>query len=170
MSRTLRLILVFLARLDYPTVAAASQCDARNSIDLQSAAYRYSLILRVHPMVAAEVTETRTVFVREVIKRPNGVAISSIIVLRLATALDPAVDESCWHLLEIGNIDSILFLNQTASNEFDLQHPPVESTLRVRQQIDAVLNHGRSTLSLSLSSSSSSRRAIRLLPANGIDH
>ena len=164
MSRTLRLILVFLARLDYPTVAAASQCDARNSIDLQSAAYRYSLILRVHPMVA----ETRTVFVREVIKRPNGVAISSIIVLRLATALDPAVDESCWHLLEIGNIDSILFLNQTASDEFDLQHPPVESTLRVRQQIDAVLNYGRSTLSLS--SSSSSRRAIRLLPANGIDH
>ena len=144
MSRTFRLILVFLARLYYPIVAAASHCDARNSVDLQSAAYRYSVILRVHPMVTAEVTETRTVFVREVIKRPNSIAISSIVVIRPAAAATPLVDESCLHLLEIGNIDSILFLNQTDSDVFDLQHPPVESTLRVRQQIDAVLNYGRS--------------------------
>ncbi|UJR15206.1 hypothetical protein I4U23_002165 [Adineta vaga] len=50
-------------------------------------------------------------------------------------------DDSCWHLLRMENADIILFLNDTNTNPFTLQYPPVESTIRARENIQAVINY-----------------------------
>ncbi|CAF3698673.1 unnamed protein product [Rotaria socialis] len=91
---------------------------------------------------------TRQAVVREVIKMAKInlrhhelVKIHDIIIININDVNNQDLDDSCWHLLRISTVDIILFLNETNTSEFNLQYPPVESTLRVRQQIDAVLNH-----------------------------
>jgi len=124
-----------------------NQCGLLSAIDLQSATYCHSLILRVKPInLSEEIVQnivTRKVLVREMIKIPmnssHQMNINDIIIIRI----DNDLDDSCWHLLRKENVDLILFLNQTNTNEFDLHYPPVESTLRVRENIYAVLNYGK---------------------------
>ena len=60
------------------------------------------------------------------------------------------LDDTCWNLLRLTNIDSIIFLNETNANHFDLHYPPVESTLRIRQSIDAVLHQGKYLFNMSI--------------------
>jgi hypothetical protein len=75
--------------------------------------------------------------------RYHQIKIDDMIIIRIDKYLDQILDDSCWQLLRIINIDLILFLNETNINEFDLRYPPVESTMRVRQNIDAVTNYGK---------------------------
>jgi hypothetical protein len=135
-----------------------SQCDLSSAIHLQTVAYIHSLILRVQPIDLSEQNYKinqiviRKVLVREVIKIPrvnqHPVKMNDIIIIRINDNDNDFLDDSCWHLLRIPTVDVILFLNQTNINEFDLHYPPVESTLRVRQHIDAVLHHGEYLLNM----------------------
>src|SRR5689334_12584560 len=100
----------------------SNSCGFVNSIDIQSASYTHSLILRVQTLNSSKETGkdlvTQNVLVREVIKMPHIshhlIQIDDVIVIRI----DQDLDESCWHLLRIGNLDLILFLNQTNSQGF----------------------------------------------------
>jgi hypothetical protein len=136
---------------------AASQCDLSSAIHLQSATYIHSLILRVQLIHSTEQDSQiliRKVLVREVIKssivnlRQHQVQMNDIIIIRLNDDDNRFLDDSCWHLLHVASVDIILFLNETNINAFDLYYPPVESTLRVRQHINAVLNHGEYLLNM----------------------
>jgi hypothetical protein len=80
--------------------------------------------------------------------RYHQITINDIIIIRIDKDLEQILDDSCWHLLRIPDIDLILFLNETNANEFDLRYPPVESTMRVRQNIDAVTNYGKKKCSV----------------------
>ncbi|CAF1145491.1 unnamed protein product [Adineta ricciae] len=133
---------------------AVNQCDFSSAPYLQSAAYSHSIVLRVQPIDLFEQDYKRSdsiirkVLVREVIKSPlnsssveKQVKTNDMIIIRINDNDDEYLDNSCWHLLRVGTVDVILFLNETKNNEFDLHYPPVESTLRVRENIDAVLNH-----------------------------
>jgi hypothetical protein len=141
---------------------AVSECDLSSAINLQSATYSHSLILRVQPIRSSE-EDYKTnkiliekVLVREVIKIPtvhhhqHQVKMNDIIIIRINDDDDDNgfFADSCWQLLRISTVDVILFLNETNANEFDLHYPPVESTLRVRQHIDAVLNYGEYLLNM----------------------
>ena len=157
------IILILLIHSIYLTTTTIHQCDISSAIDLQSATYHHSLILRVQSIISSEQVEKtmnniiiRTVLVREVIKIPtiisyNQVKMNDRILIRIDDDLDEIVDDSCWHLLRISNIDIILFLNQTNTDEYNLQYPPVESTFHVRENIDAVLNYGKFIYKISLS-------------------
>jgi hypothetical protein len=139
---------------------AVSQCDLSSAINLQSATYIHSLILRVQPINSSEEDYQKTriairkVLVREVIKIPtvnqHQVKMNDIIIIRINDNDNDNefLDNSCWHLLRISTVDVILFLNETKTDAFDLHYPPVESTLRVRQHIDAVLSHGEYLLNM----------------------
>lgn len=119
----------------------SNQCDFLTSFDLQSATYSHSLILRVQPFNASE--DMVEVLVREVIKIPplsyHSIKIDDLVIIRI----DQDLDDSCWYLLRMENLDLILFLNVTNTDEFNLRSPPVEVTFRVRQNIDAVINYGK---------------------------
>lgn len=122
-------------------------CDSVSSIDIQTATYTYGLILRVQTLNSSEEIEKdqiiQNVLVREVIKMPiathHPIQIDDVVFIRI----DQDLDESCWQLLRIENLDLILFLNDTNSHEFDLDFPPIESTFRTRLNIDAVINSGK---------------------------
>lgn len=143
---SITLILILLINSIFQT-NNSNQCDFLSSIDLQSAAYSHSLILRVQTFNSSEEMRkyfiTRKVLVREIIKMPkitdHPIQIDDLIIIRIAKDLD----HSCWYLLRIENLDLILFLNETNTNEFNLRSPPVESTFRIRQNIDAVINYGK---------------------------
>jgi len=149
-SITIILIILINYIYIYQTITS-NQCDFLSAIDLQSATYRHSLILRVQPINSFEEIEknfiTRKVLIREVIKisiiSNHQIKINDMIIIRIDKDLDEVLNNSCWHLLRIKNIDIILFLNETNTNQFDLRYPPVESTVRVRQNIDAVMNYGK---------------------------
>jgi hypothetical protein len=147
---SISIILIFLINYLHQTINS-HQCEFLNSIDLQFASYTHSLILRVQPINSSEEIEpnliTRKVLIREIIKIPKissyQIKINDMIIIRIDKDFDQILDDSCWHLLRITNIDIILFLNETNTNEFDLHYPPVESTIRVRENIDAVINYGK---------------------------
>ncbi|UJR31474.1 hypothetical protein I4U23_018963 [Adineta vaga] len=137
---------------------AVNQCDFSSAPYLQSATFSHSIVLRVQPvdLFGQDYKRSdliiRKVLVREVIKSPlnslsfqQQVKMNDMIIIRIFDNDDDDGDEildsSCWQLLRLGSVDVILFLNETNNNEFDLHYPPVESTLRVRENIDAVLNH-----------------------------
>lgn len=132
-------------------IITTNQCDILTSIDIQSATYSHSLILRVQPLDTLEEIEknilTRKVLIRELIKislnSSYQIKINDMIIIRMDKDLDEIYENSCWHLLRISTMDLILFLNHTNTNEFDLRYPPIESTFRVRQNIDAVINYGK---------------------------
>ncbi|CAF0879133.1 unnamed protein product [Adineta steineri] len=142
------ILLIILINNIYQIISI-SQCDLLNIIDIQSAAYCHSLILRVQPIyLSEEILDnivTRKVRIREVIKLPRNnnrqMKMNDIIIIRIDNDLDEMLDDSCWHLLRIDNADIILFLNETNMNEFDLRYPPVETTLRIRENIYAVMNY-----------------------------
>jgi hypothetical protein len=146
MSSITILLIIFIFQ-----IITSNQCDLLGAIDLQSATYSHSLILRVQPIDSIEEIEknliTRKVLIIEMIKIPfiskHQIKINDMIIIRIDKDVDELLDTSCWHLLRIKNIDIILFLNETNTNEFDLRYPPVESTFRVRQNIDAVMNYGK---------------------------
>ena len=126
----------------------SNSCDFVSSIDIQSATYTHALILRIQTLNSSEDMErdlvTENVLVREVIKtskasNPPPVRIDDVISIRI----DQDLDESCWYLLRIENLDLILFLNQTNTREYYLHYPPIEFTFRVRQNIDAVIHSGK---------------------------
>ncbi|CAF3741406.1 unnamed protein product [Rotaria socialis] len=141
-------ILIILINNIHQT-STISQCDLLNAIDIQSATYSHSLILRVQPIYSSETSEkaiaVTEVLVREVIKLSNisyhKIKMNDIILVRTDSDLEELLDDSCWYLLRITTIDIILFHNETNTNEFDLRYPPMESTLYVRQNIDAVMNY-----------------------------
>ena len=147
-SITIILIILITNILHILTI---NQCNLLSTIDLQAATYSHSLILHVQPIYSSEEIEKtlliRKVLVREVIKIPlisyHQVKINDRILIEIDDNFDEIHDNSCWHLLRVINIDIILFLNQTNTNEFILRYAPVESTLRVRQNIDAVMNYGK---------------------------
>lgn len=128
-----------------------SQCDLLSVIDLQSATYSHSIILRAQPVYSSEeVLDSfilRKVLIREILKIPtksfHSMKTNDTIFLRIEQELDEMLDDSCWHLLRMENADIILFLNDTTNRQFHLQYPPVESTLRVRENIQTVLNYGK---------------------------
>lgn len=132
-----------------------NQCDILTSIDIQSATYSHSLILRVQPLDSLEEIEntfiTRKVLIRELIKISSNssyqIKINDMIIIRIDKDLDERLENSCWQLLRISTSDLILFLNDTNTNEFDLRYSPIESTIRVRQNIDAVINYGKFLIS-----------------------
>jgi len=146
MSSITILLIIFIFQ-----IITSNQCDLLSAIDLQSATYSHSLILRVQPIDSIEEIEkyfiTRKVLIIEILKMPiiskYQIKINDMIIIRIDKDLDELLDTSCWQLLRITNIDIILFLNETNKNEFDLRYPPVESTLRVRQNIDSVMNSGK---------------------------
>lgn len=155
----LQLIILLSEILSIHLVFTTNQCDFLSAFHLQSATYIHSVILRVQPIDSSSSLSSsrhfdhqqqilRKVLVREVIKIPKArqypVKMNDIIIIRINDD-DPQnlLDNSCWHLLQISTIDVILFLNETRLNEFNLFYPPVESTLRVRQHIDTVLQHGK---------------------------
>lgn len=135
---------------------AVSQCELSSAINLQMATYIHSFILRVETMNSSEEmnniklnkTLKRNVRVREIIKNsidnhyPDQIKMNDIIIIRINHDNTKLFDNSCWNLLRLSTIDIIVFLNKTNTNEFDLYYPPTESTLRVRENIDAVLNYG----------------------------
>ena len=146
---------------------ASSPCDLSSAINLQSVTYSHSLVVRVQPIPLGDEDNQlllRHVHVREVIKSPMAttsaaaaaaaahpqIKADDIVIIRITNENDgKSLDDSCWHLLRIPTVDVILFLNATsASNQFDLYYPPVESTFRVRENIDAVLNHGKCLLNM----------------------
>jgi hypothetical protein len=147
---SITIILILLINYLHQTITN-HQCEFLNSIDLQFAAYTHSLILRVQSVNSSEEIETNfithKVLIREIMKIPkiryHQIKIDDMIIIRIDKYLDQILDDSCWQLLRIINIDLILFLNETNINEFDLRYPPVESTMRVRQNIDAVTNYGK---------------------------
>jgi hypothetical protein len=160
-----QLIILISKIIYFRQTIAASQCDFSSAINLQSATYSQSLILRVQPLHLSEedykknTTIIRKVLVREVIKIPtvnrsqHQIKMNDMIIIRIYNDNDDEfLYDSCWYLLRIPTVDVILFLNETNTNEFDLHYPPVESTLRVRQHIDAVLNHGKYLLNMEVSS------------------
>ena len=132
-----------------------NQCDLSSAINLQTATYSHSLILRVQPIDLSKQIYTETnfstkkVFVREVIKIPQTirrqhlVKMNDIVIIRINGENHKLLDDPCWHLLRTPTVNVILFLNETNTNEFNLYYPPVESTLHTRQHIDAVLTHGK---------------------------
>ncbi|CAF4736185.1 unnamed protein product [Rotaria sp. Silwood1] len=134
---------------------AFNQCDLSSAINLQWATYRHSLILRVQPIRLSEnvytknMTIIRKVLVREIIKMSKInyyknhqiVKIDDIIIIKINDNDNEYLDDICWHLLRLSTMDIILFLNETNTNEFDLDYPPIESTFRIRQHIDTVLNY-----------------------------
>ncbi|CAF0904543.1 unnamed protein product [Adineta steineri] len=142
------ILLIILINNIYQIISI-SQCDLLSIIDIQSAAYCHSLILRVQPIyLSEEISEnivTRKVRIREVIKLPRNnnrqMKMNDIIMIRIDNDLDEMLDDSCWHLLRIDKADITLFLNETNTNEFDLRYPPVETTLRLRENIYAVMNY-----------------------------
>ncbi|CAF2718857.1 unnamed protein product [Rotaria sp. Silwood2] len=142
------IILIILINNIYQTLAI-TQCNLLNPIDLQAAAYNHSLILRVQPIYSSETIEKTIVIsevlVREVIKISTNsyhkIKMNDLILIRIDNNIDEILDDSCWYLLRITTVDIILFLNETNTNEFDLRFPPVESTLYVRHNIDAVINY-----------------------------
>ena len=157
---SLQLIIFITNLIDLrPTMfKTVNACDLISGVHLQAATYTHSVILRVQPLVnngtdwrtsteAAGATTTTTtsaqVRVREVIKSvldQQWIRIDDLIHIRIK---DDHLDQTCWHLLRRSAIDLIIFLNRTSNNEqFDLIYPPVESTYRVREHIDAVLNSG----------------------------
>ena len=140
---------------------ASSPCDLSGAINLQSVTYSHSLVVRVQPIPLSDDDNQlllRQVLVREVIKSPMTttptthprIKADDIVIIRITNDNDDkSLDDSCWHLLRIPTVDVILFLNATsAGNQFDLYYPPVESTFRVRENIDAVLNHGECLLNM----------------------
>ena len=143
----LQLIILISKIISIPRTFAASQCDYSSAIHLQSAVYIYSLILRVQPLHLSEQESIlRQVLVREVIKistvYQHPVKMNDVIIIRINASNNALLEDSCWDLLRISTVDVIIFLNGTISNQFDLHYPPIESTLRVRQHIDAVLHSG----------------------------
>jgi hypothetical protein len=154
----IQLIILISNIISIRLTLAVSQCDLSSAINLQSAAYIHSLILRVQPIDLSQQnykinrTVIRKVLVREVIKiaivHQHPVKMNDIIIIRINDDDSDFLDDSCWHLLRIPTVDVIIFLNETNINEFDLHYPPVESTLRVRQHINAVLNHGEYLLNM----------------------
>jgi hypothetical protein len=154
-STTIVCIQLIVLIIFIPRTIAVSQCDLSSTINLQTATYSHSLILRVQPILSSNKNIIlQEVLVREVIKIPRNniyqhkVKMNDIILIRINNDDDQFLVDSCWHLLRISTVDVILFLNQTNTNEFDLHYPPVESTLRVRQNIDVVLNHGKYLLNM----------------------
>jgi hypothetical protein len=144
------IILIFLIN-HISKIISINQCDSLSSIDLQSATYTHSVILHVQPIYSSDDENDknniiRKVLVREVIKMSkislNQIKINDMIIIRIDNDLEEILEDSCWQLLRITNIDIIIFLNDTNTNQFDLRYPPVESTLRVRQNIDTVINYG----------------------------
>lgn len=157
----IELIILIISIIFTHLTIAINQCDLLSTINLQSATYTHSLILRVQTIYSSgqdyvkNTTNIRKVLVREVIKmsemirhQPEVVKIHDIIIIKINDVNNEFFDDSCWHLLRLSTVDIIIFLNETNASEFDLQYPPVESTLRVRQQIDAVLNHGKCLLNM----------------------
>jgi len=154
----IQLIILISNIISIRLTLAVSQCDLSSAINLQSAAYIHSLILRVQPIDLSQQNYKinriviRKVLVREVIKisivHQHPVKMNDIIIIRINDDDSDFLDDSCWHLLRVPTVDVIIFLNETNINEFDLHYPPVESTLRVRQHIDAVLNHGEYLLNM----------------------
>jgi hypothetical protein len=152
----IQLIILITNIIFIPLTTAVSQCDLSSAINLQSAAYIHPLILRVQQIHSFEEdyqknkTVIRKVLVREVIKvstvNQYKIKMNDIIIIRIND--NKFLDNSCWYLLRISTVDVILFLNETNVDPFDLHYPPVESTLRVRQHIDAVLNHGEYLLNM----------------------
>lgn len=144
------LILIILINNIYQT-RTTTQCNLLNAIDLQSATYRHSLILRVQSVYLSEDIDktilVSQVLVREVIKISktsiHQIKINDIILIRIDNDIEEMLDDSCWNLLRVATVDMILFLNETNTNHFDLRYPPIESTLYVRQNIDAVINYGK---------------------------
>ncbi|CAF1336322.1 unnamed protein product [Rotaria sordida] len=142
------IILIILINNIYQIISI-TQCNLLNPIDLQSATYSHSLILRVQPTYSSETIEKTLiiseVLVREVIKistnNYNKIKMNDLILIRIDNNIEEIYDDSCWYLLRITTIDIILFLNETNTNEFDLRYPPMESTLYVRYNIDAVINY-----------------------------
>ena len=142
--------------------SASSPCDLSSAINLQSVTYSHSLVVRVQPIPLSDDDDNqllvRHVLVREVIKSPMPmpsdvhprIKPDDIVIIRITNENDgKSLDDSCWHLLRVPTVDIILFLNATsASNQFDLYYPPVESTFRVRENIDAVLNQGKCLLNM----------------------
>jgi len=161
----IQLIILISKILFIRLTTAVSQCDLSSTINLQSATYIHSLILRVQPIHSSEYDYKinkiviRKVLIREVIKIPivnhqqHPIKMNDIIIIRIHDDDKEFLDTSCWDLLRISTIDIILFLNETNTNEFNLHYPPVESTLRVRQNIDAVLHHGEYLLNMKALSS-----------------
>jgi hypothetical protein len=151
----IQLIILISKILFIRLTTAVSQCDLSSTINLQSATYIHSLILRVQPIHSSEYDYKinkiviRKVLIREVIKIPivnhqqHPIKMNDIIIIRIHDDDNEFLDTSCWDLLRISTIDIILFLNETNTNQFDLRYPPVESTVRVRQNIDAVMNYGK---------------------------
>ena len=128
-------------------------CEIPNLIELQSAIYRCSSIIRVPSAFLSESLDhaqpVHEVRVREIIKMPVDTAfplhINDLIRIHFSDALVELMDDSCWQYLRLSNVDLILFLNETDHpEEFHLLSPPVESTIRVRQNLDTVLNSSRS--------------------------
>lgn len=142
-------------------MAHSYQCDLSNSVNLQSAAFTHSIIVRVQRIQFFQSQRKQTdpllhqVLIREIIKDSSQfyspiqltLKINDIIVIRIQHKYQhaPVQEDTCWRLLEFSNIDIILFLNQTQTDQFDLNYPPVEATIRVRQNIDDVLNYGLSS-------------------------
>ena len=153
------LVLISHITIFHQTMAALRQCDLSSAINLQSATYTHSIIVRVQPISSSksEWKENepllRQVLIREVIKDSNAyyspfrapLQINDLVIIRIQDQYQQAVllQDSCWNLLEVTTIEIILFLNQTQTDQFDLNYPPVESTIRVRQNIEAVLNYGK---------------------------
>ena len=152
MSSVSLLLLVLLNNISQALLT--SPCDLPPLVELQSAIYRYPFLIRVQPIFLSESVEkarqpmqTEKVLVREVIKTPSfqssPVKMNDTILIRISLEMSRSLDDSCWQLLRSSNVDLILFLNETRTrNEFHLPYPPVESTVRVRENIDAVLSHG----------------------------
>lgn len=158
---SLQLIIFITNLIDLrPTMfKTVNACDLINGIHIQAATYTHSVILRVQPIVnngtdwrtssgtlttaGTNTVASAQVRVREVIKSlfdHHSIQINDLIHIRIR---NDYFDHSCWHLLRRSSIDLILFLNRTMSNDqFDLIYPPVESTYRVREHIDSVLNSG----------------------------
>lgn len=138
---------------------AVSQCELSSAINLQSATYIHSLILRVQTINSSEDNNYNRIFLRQVLVREiiknsidnlhqYQIRMNGIIIIRINNDANRLFDNSCWDLLRISTVDVILFLNKTNTNEYDLHYPPIESTLRVRQHIDAVLNYGEYLLNM----------------------
>lgn len=142
--------IIFLTR-----TIAASSCEFSSAIHLQSATYIHPLILRIQPIDSSNKNFSQNkpsqirVRVREILKssyKQTQVKMNDMIIIKITNDDDDDdsnqfLDDTCWNLLRLTNIDSIIFLNETNTNQFDLHYPPVESTLRVRQNIDTVLRH-----------------------------
>jgi hypothetical protein len=145
---SVRLIFILLIN-QISAVIFHSHCDLLSAVDLQAATFRHSYILRVQPVYspeeAVQTLVARKVFLREAVKTPSRTSHAMKPNDILHIRIDHDLDDSCWQLLQMEQADIILFLNETTTDEFDLHFPPVESTLRVRENIQAVLNYGKQT-------------------------